>query len=133
MSEFQKERKEHPKFTDEQIRQIVQDHRKLKAMGLDEKENTWRYRVQDPAKYDKFRVKQITQGVQITYARVKGSERWEIQNYIFDKKFFKTPESVRSWLQQHLKAQAISLLDRRAWNEYRRRSLQVFAEKATIS
>lgn len=101
--------------------------------GLDERENTFSYRVQDPAKYDRFRVKQITTGVQITYARVKNSDRWEIQNYIFDKKFFKTPESVRSWLQQHLKAQAISLLDRRAWNEYRRRSLQVFAEKATIS
>jgi hypothetical protein len=134
LSEFDKERKEHPTFTDKQVEQIVNDHRMLKAAGLDETPNSWRYRVNDPAKYDKFRVKPITTGVQITYARVKGTrDRWEIQNYIFDKKFFKTPESVRSWLQQHLKAQAISLLDRRAWNEYRRRSLAVFAEKATIS
>lgn len=26
MSEFNKERKEHPSFTDEQVRQIVKDH-----------------------------------------------------------------------------------------------------------
>lgn len=132
MSEFEKERKEHPKFTDVQVRQIVQDHRKLKAMGLDEQENTWRYRVQDPAKYDKFRVKQITTGVQITYARVKGSDRWEIQNYIFDKKLFKTPESVRQWLDKHLKSQISLLTDFKAWNEYRRRAINAYVEISTV-
>lgn len=50
MNEFEKERKEHPKFTDVQIRQIVQGHRKLEAMGLDEQAHTRRYRVQERAR-----------------------------------------------------------------------------------
>ena len=132
MTEFEKERKEHPKFTDEQIREIVQDHRKLKAMGLDEKENTWRYRVQDPGKYEKFRVKPITVGIQITYGKVKGSDRWEIQSYIFDKKAFKTPEAVKQWLDKHLKSQISLLTNFAAWNEYRRRCVNAYVEISTV-
>ena len=108
------------------------DKRKLEAMELDEKPKTWRYGVQDPAKYDRFRVKQITDGVQITYGRIKGSDRWEIQNYIFDKKLFKTPESVRQWLDKHLKSQISLLTDFKAWNEYRRRAINAYVEISSV-
>ena len=102
-------------------------------MGLDEQPNTWRYRVQDPDKYDKFRVKQITTGVQITYGRVKGSDRWEIQNYIFEKKFFKTSGIVKQWLDKHLKSQISLLTDFKAWNEYRRRCINAYVQISEVS
>ncbi|MEM1589808.1 MAG: hypothetical protein QW175_05270 [Candidatus Bathyarchaeia archaeon] len=101
--------------------------------GIDETPNTFRYRVQDPSKFDKFRVKEITRGVKITLGRVKGTNRWEIQNYIFDKERFKDRESVREWLEEHLKSEVKTLLDFRAWNEYRRRLLQAYLQISHVS
>jgi len=94
--------------------------------GLDETENTFRYRVQDPEKFDKFRVKPVTEGVKITLGRVKGTDRWEVQNYIFDKQRFKDAETVRKWLDQHLKSEIQTLLDFKAWNEFRKRMLRAY-------
>jgi hypothetical protein len=53
--------------------------------GLEEAKTVWRYRVADPGKFDKFRVKELGKGVKITLGKVKGSDRWEIQNYMFEK------------------------------------------------
>jgi len=100
--------------------------------GLEEGVTVWRYRVQDPDRFDKFRVKDLGNGVKITLGRVKGTDRWEIQNYMFDKTRFKDRESVRKWLEQHLKSEAQLLLDFRAFNEMRRRFLRAFIEIARI-
>jgi hypothetical protein len=100
--------------------------------GIDETPNTFRYRVQDPEKFDKFRVKPITRGVKITLGRVKGTNRWEIQNYIFDKTRFKDKESVREWLEKHLKSEIQFLLDFKAWNELRKRFLQAYLNISRI-
>ena len=100
--------------------------------GLEEGVTVWRYRVQDPDKFDRFRVKDLGNGVKITLGRVKGTDRWEIQNYMFDKGRFKDRESVRKWLEKHLKSEAQLLLDFRAFNEMRRRFLRAFIEIARI-
>jgi hypothetical protein len=101
--------------------------------GLDEGPTIWRYHVQDPGKFDKLRVKDITQGVKRTLGRVKGSDRWEIQNYMFDKQRFKKREQVQKWLDQHLKSEIRTLLDFKAWNEYRKRMLQAYMEISHVS
>ncbi|MEM2936824.1 MAG: hypothetical protein QW231_06585 [Candidatus Bathyarchaeia archaeon] len=100
--------------------------------GIDEGPTTWRYRVQDPEKFSQFRVKEITKGVKITVGKVKGSDRWEIQNYIFDKERFKDRESVRKWLEEHLKSELRTLLDWRAWNEWRKRFLRAYLEISRV-
>lgn len=130
--EFKKERKEHPDLTDEEITNLVKDHQRLQAAGLDETENSFRYRVADPGRFDKFRIKDITDGVQITYARVKGSDRWEIQNYIFSKDRFKTSAAVRQWLEKHLKSEISTFSDFKAWNEYRRRCINAYMQNSTL-
>jgi hypothetical protein len=95
--------------------------------GLEEDKTVWRYRVQDPEKFDKFRVKEIgSGGVKITDARVKGTNRWEIQNYLFDKKRFKTREQVKNWIDKYLKTQIQMLTDFKAWNEYIRRNVNAY-------
>jgi hypothetical protein len=104
----------------------------MKMPGIDETTNTFRYRVQDPDKFDKFRVKPITQGVKITLGRVKGTNRWEIQSYIFDKTRFKDKESVREWLEKHLKSELQLLLDFKAWNELRMRFLKAYLDISRI-
>lgn len=101
--------------------------------GLEEGVTVWRYRVQDPEKFDKFRVKELGKGVKITLGRVKGTNRWEIQNYMFDKKRFKDRESVRKWLEEHLKSEIQLLLDFKAWNEFRRRLLQAYLQISRVS
>jgi hypothetical protein len=100
--------------------------------GIEETENTFRYRVQDLEKFDTFRVKKITEGVMITLGRVKGTDRWEIQSYIFRKERFKDRESVRKWLEKHLKSEIQLLLDFKAWNEMRKRLLQAFLHIARV-
>lgn len=101
--------------------------------GLDEGEGQfWRYRVADPDKFEKFRLKDITNGVKITLGKVKGSDRWEVQNYMFDKQKFKTREQVRKWLDKHLKGQIQTLLDFKAWNEYRRRAMNAYMQISSI-
>jgi hypothetical protein len=101
--------------------------------GLEEAKTVWRYRVQDPDKFEKFRVKEVGKGVKITLGKVKHSDRWEIQNYMFEKERFKTREQVRKWLDIHLKAEIKTLLDFKAWNEYRKRMLQAYMEISHVS
>jgi protein involved in sex pheromone biosynthesis len=101
--------------------------------GLEEAKTVWRYRVQDPEKFEKFRVKDLGKGVKITLGKVKGSDRWEIQNYLFEKGRFKTREQVRSWLDSHLKGEIQTLLDFKAWNEYRRRVMNAYLRISTVT
>jgi hypothetical protein len=101
--------------------------------GLEEATTVWRYRVRDPSNFSKFRVKELGKGVKITLGKVKRSERWEIQNYMFEKELFKNREQVRKWLETHLKSEIRTLLDFKAWNEYRRRLLQVYMEISHVS
>jgi hypothetical protein len=68
-----------------------------------------------------MRVKEVnSRGVKITVGLVKGTDRWEIANYIFAKQQFQAREQVRSWLDTHLKGQIQTLLDFKAWDEWRR-------------
>ena len=87
----------------------------------------------DPDKFEKFRVKELGKGVKITLGKIKSSERWEIQNYIFEKVAFKDAESVRKWLDQHLKAEIKTLLDFKAWNEYRRRAINAYLQISDVT
>jgi hypothetical protein len=100
--------------------------------GLEEGTTVWRYRIADPTKFEKFRVKEITNGVKITLGKVKGSTRWEIQNYMFEKTTFKDARSVRKWLDQHLKAEIKTLLDFKAWSEYRRRLVNAYMQISNV-
>jgi hypothetical protein len=101
--------------------------------GLEEAETVWRYRVQDPDKFDKFRVKEIgSGGVKITVGRIKGTNRWEVQNYIFEKQRFKTREQVRKWLDQHLKSEIKTLLDFKAWSEHRRQLINTYMQISKV-
>lgn len=100
--------------------------------GLEEGETVWRYRIQDPEKFDKLRVKELGEGVKITLGRIKGTNRWEIQNYMLEKKVFDTKEKARQWLEQHLRKEIKSMLDYKAWNEYRKRALRAFLEVSNL-
>jgi len=103
-----------------------------KMPGLEEGTTVFRYRVSDPEKYEQFRVKELGKGVKITLGKVKRSERWEIQNYMFEKQLFKTREQVRKWLDTHLKGEIQTLLDFKAWNEYRRRLVNAYMQISNV-
>jgi len=101
--------------------------------GLEEDKTVWRYRVRDPADFEKFRVKELGKGVKITVGKIKNSDRWEIQNYLFEKESFRTREQVRKWLDQHLKGEIQTLLDFKAWDEWRRRFVNAFVKISNVS
>jgi hypothetical protein len=101
--------------------------------GLEEGTTVWRMRIQDPDRFDKFRVKEITEGVKITLGRIKGSDRWEIQNYMFDKERFKTREQINNWLEKHAKSETRTAMDHKVWNEYRKMLLQAYLEISHVS
>jgi hypothetical protein len=100
--------------------------------GLEEGPKVFRYRVADPEKFDRFRVKELGKGVKITLGKVKSSDRWEIQNYMFEKEQFKTAEQVRKWLDTHLKGQIQTLLDFKAWDEWRRRFVNAYVNVSEV-
>ena len=100
---------------------------------LEEAATFWRYRVRDPSDFEKFRVKKLAKGVKTTIGKIKGSNRWEIQNYTFEKPLFTTREQVRKWLDQHLKSEIKTLLDFKAWNEYRRRVINAYMQVSNVS
>lgn len=97
-----------------------------------EDKTVWRVRVKAPSLFDRFRVKELGKGVKITVGRVKDTQRWEVQNYMFEKERFKTKKQVTSWLNQHLKSQIGTLLDFKAWNEYRRQIVNVYMEISEV-
>jgi hypothetical protein len=101
--------------------------------GLEDAGTVWRFRVRDPGDFEKFRVKELGKGVKVTVGKVKGSERWEIQNYMFDKERFKTSEQVRRWLDSHLKGEIQTLLDFKAWDEWRRRFVNAYVRISNVS
>lgn len=105
----------------------------LDMPGLEEGTTVWRYRVQDPNKFDKMRVKELGKGVKITLGRVKRTDRWEVQNYMLQKTEFPNAESARKWLDQHLKAEIQTLLDFKAWNEWRRRFVNAYVKISEVS
>ena len=100
---------------------------------LEEDNAVWRYTVQDTGKFDKLKVKDIgIPSVKITVGRIKGTNRWEIQNYLFAKAGFKSQEHVRNWLDAHLKGQIQTLLDFKAWNEWRRRCVNAYVQISSV-
>ena len=101
-------------------------------IAIDEGKNTLRYVVRDPAIMDKFRVIAFGQGVQITLGRIKGSSRWEIQNYIFEKTTFKSIEQITAWLDRHLKSEIRKLLDFRDWDEWKRRFVNAYVQISSV-
>ena len=101
--------------------------------GLEEGQTVYRYRVADPSKFEKFRVKELGKGVKITLGKVKGTDRWEIQNYMFEKTRFKTREQVRTWLDSHLKGQIQTLLNFKAWNEWKRRFVNAYIQVSNVT
>jgi hypothetical protein len=104
-----------------------------KMPGLEKGTTVWRMRVKDPDRFDKFRVKEITEGVKITLGRVKGTNRWIIQNYMFDKQRFKTREQVNNWYEKHVKSETRTAMDFNVWNEYRKMALQAYMEISHVS
>ena len=100
--------------------------------GIEEGTTVWRYRVADPSRFDRFRVKELGKGVKLTLGRVKGTQRFEIQNYMFDKSKFKTKKQVTDWLDKHLKAEIKTLLDFRSWDEWRRRFVNAYVQISEV-
>jgi hypothetical protein len=97
--------------------------------GLEEDETVWRYCVQASEKFDRTHVRVLsnkTGDAKITLGRIRGTNRWEVQNYLFAKQRFKTREQVQEWLDEHLKSQIQMLVDFRAWNEYIRRNVNAY-------
>jgi hypothetical protein len=52
---------------------------------------------------------------------------------MFEKERFKTREQVRKWLDQHLKGEIQTLLDFRAWDEWRRRFVNAYVKISHVS
>lgn len=102
-------------------------------MPLEETKKTFHYQVQALGRFDKARLKSVAQGVMIAYGRVRGSEHWEIQSYIFDKAFFKSSQDVKIWLDAYLKSQISTLLDFKAWDEWRRRFVNAYVQISTVT
>lgn len=63
-------------------------------------------KVEDPEKFEEFRRVQMKDGnekpigVDYIYGKPKGSDKWEIQSYRFDKKQF-APDEAKKWLKEH--------------------------------
>jgi len=69
--------------------------------GIEEKENTWRYRVRDPGLFEDFRTKETNGGVSFVFGKYKGKDEWAIQSIVFHKDKFPTRDSVSKWLHDH--------------------------------
>lgn len=71
--------------------------------GWDETENSFRYRVKDPEKFQdgSFRTIDITDGVKAVIGRLKGEKTTTVQSVIFSKDKFKTLDKAKKWLNEH--------------------------------
>jgi hypothetical protein len=68
--------------------------------GLDVTENTIRVRQKDPNQFEKFRVKEIDEGIKLVLGKYKNKDKWDVQSIIFDKDKF-DKEKVRKWIKEH--------------------------------
>ena len=105
-------------------------------MPLEEGRIAWRYRFQSGEKFDRIRVVDVDKrvpSVKATLGRVRGSDRWEIESYMFEKTQFRTAEQVRTWIQAHVKRESRYLLDYEAFNEQRRRLIKAYVENSLLT
>lgn len=100
---------------------------------LVESSDCWRYVILDGSRVDRVRVKKLEASVSVATGRVKGTSRWEIQGYIFAKGSFKSEAQVRAWLDKHFKAEIQTLLDFKAWDEWRRRFVNAYMQISSVS
>jgi hypothetical protein len=100
--------------------------------GLQENETYWSYCIAESSRFDKIKMKELQLDVRLIFGKVNKTERWEIQGYIFGKENFKSAEQVKTWLDNHMKSQIQTLLDFKAWNEYRRRVVNAYMKISNV-
>ncbi len=101
--------------------------------GIDEDKVVWRYCFRSMAEFDKLKVNDVERGVKVTLGRFKGTYRWGILNFIFEKKLFKSREQISGWIERHVKTEARTAMNFRVWNEYRKMALAAYLEASKIS
>ncbi|MGD0204146.1 MAG: hypothetical protein ABSC20_09620 [Candidatus Bathyarchaeia archaeon] len=100
---------------------------------IDEDKSVWRYRYRSITEFDKLKVNDVERGVKVTLGRFKGTYRWGILNFIFEKERFKTCEQISGWIEQHVKTETRTAMDHKVWNEYRKMLFQLYMEISHIS
>jgi len=102
-------------------------------IGFSETQDTIKYTVLESSReLERSKLKPLTAGVQVMFCRFRGSSRWEIQAFLFDKAVFKSQQEARAFLDKHFRAEISSLLDYRAFNEKRRRLLNAWMKTSEL-
>ena len=78
-------------------------------------------------------LKSLVRELRLRLGRLRVQIVGEIQDYMFEKAAFPNAQSVRKWLDQHLKTEIKTLLDFRAWDEWRRRFMNAYMEISEVS
>jgi len=73
-------------------------------------------RVADPEQFDELRRKELAPGISILLGKRKGTEKWDIQAYRFDKEKF-SPEQAQKWLDEHKVAGTLQPATQEAKND----------------
>ena len=75
----------------------------------------WLIPIRDSAGMDRFRIKNLGEGVKVTVARMEKTKQWVIQLLMFEKTRFKSKAQMQTWLKKHLQpgfsAHIINILD----------------------
>jgi hypothetical protein len=81
---------------------------------------------------ERSKLKPLVAGVQVMFCRFRGSSRWEIQAFLFDKRSFKSRAEAKVFLDRHFKSEISSLLDYSTFNEKRRRLLNAWMKASEL-
>ncbi|MGD6810857.1 MAG: hypothetical protein ACQCN3_14260 [Candidatus Bathyarchaeia archaeon] len=102
-------------------------------IGFSETQDSIRFTVLESSReLERSKLKPLVAGVQVMFCRFRGSSRWEIQAFFFDKAVFKSRAQAKAFLDRHFKSEISSLLDYSAFNEKRRRLLNAWMKASEL-
>jgi len=104
-----------------------------RMIGFSENQNTIKYTVLESSReLERSKLKPLVAGVQVMFCRFRGSQRWEIQAFLFDKSVFKSRTDAKAFLDKHFKTEISSLLDYSTFSEKRRRLLNAWMKASEL-
>ena len=102
-------------------------------VGFSENQQTIKYTVLESSlELERSKLKPLAAGIQVMFCRFRGSRRWEIQAFLFDKRIIKNQTEAKAALNRHLKSEISSLLDYSTFTEKRRRLLNAWMKSSEL-
>ena len=95
--------------------------------------NSIKLTAQEAEVFERFQApKPLMAGLSVVFGKVKGTRRWEVYAFLFDRTRFSTISQAQVFADKFLKAEIHTLIDYNSFTESRRRWLNAYLQISSV-